>query len=106
MKKDNVVSLKKPGENSDTLTELLRDGARTLLFEAVQAELAEFLSQYQAVRDARGRQCVVRNGYLRVIVKSGVSAHESSGGLVNFLHLDSISKFDSCNHLRQVVKPA
>ena len=64
MKKDNVVSLKKPGENSDTLTELLRDGARTLLFEAVQAELAEFLSQYQAVRDARGRQCVVRNGYL------------------------------------------
>ena len=31
MKKDNVVSLKKPGENSDTLTELLRDGARTLL---------------------------------------------------------------------------
>ena len=55
MKKDNVVSLKKPGENSDTLTELLRDGARTLLAEAVQAELAEFLSQYQAVRDARGR---------------------------------------------------
>ena len=64
MTKDNVVSLKKPGENADTLTELLRDGARTLLFEAVQAELAEFLSQYQAKRDERSRQCVVRNGYL------------------------------------------
>ena len=64
MKKDNVVSLKKPGENSDALTELLREGARTLLFEAVQAELIDFLSAYQTECDEQGRQCVVRNGYL------------------------------------------
>ena len=64
MKKDTVVSLKKPAANSDALTELLRDGARALLAEAAQAELTEFLSQYQPARDARGRQCVVRNGYL------------------------------------------
>ena len=38
---DIVVSLKKPGEHSATLTALLRDGARALLAEAVQAALAE-----------------------------------------------------------------
>ena len=42
----------------------------------------------------------------RVIVKSGVSAPESSGDLVNFFHLDSISEFNSCHHLCQVVKAA
>ena len=64
MKKDTVVSLKKPVEESDPLTGLLRAGAQQLLCEAVAAELAEYLSQYQAERDAGGRRCVVRNGYL------------------------------------------
>ena len=64
MKKDTVVSLKKPVEESDPLTGLLREGARQLLHEAVEAELADYLSQYQAERDAGGRRCVVRNGYL------------------------------------------
>ncbi len=64
MRKDKVVSLKKPEADPDTLTELLRAGARALLAKAVQAELAEFLLQYQATCDVRGRQCVVRNGYL------------------------------------------
>ena len=64
MKKDTVVSLKKPAEESDPLTSLLRDGARQLLHEAVEAELTDYLSQYQAERDSSGRRCVVRNGYL------------------------------------------
>ena len=64
MKKDTVVSLKKPVEESDPLTALLRAGARQLLCEAVAAELAEYLSQYQAEREADGRRCMVRNGYL------------------------------------------
>ena len=64
MKKDTVVSLKKPVEESDPLTGLLREGARQLLHEAVAAELAEYLSQYQAEREADGRRCMVRNGYL------------------------------------------
>ena len=59
-----VVSLKKPVEKSDPLTGLLREGAQQLLYGAVEAELAEYLSQYQAERDASGRRCVVRNGYL------------------------------------------
>ena len=64
MKKDTVVSLKKPAEESDPLTSLLRDGARQLLHEAVEAELTDYLSQYQAERDTSGRRCVVRNGHL------------------------------------------
>jgi len=64
MKKDNVISLEKPAENRDILTEVLQAGAKELLTKAVQAELHEFLSLYQDVTDELGRQCVVRNGHL------------------------------------------
>ena len=64
MKKDNVISLEKPAENRDSLTETLQAGAKELLTKAVQAEMHEFLSLYQDVIDEQGRQCVVRNGYL------------------------------------------
>ena len=64
MKKDNVISLEKPAENRDILTEILQAGAKELLTKAVQAELTEFLSQYQDVVDGQGRRAVVRNGYL------------------------------------------
>lgn len=46
------------------MASLLRDGAQQLLYAAVEAELAEYLSQYQAERVARGRRYIVRNGYL------------------------------------------
>ena len=64
MKNDNVISLEKPAENRDILTEILQAGAKELLTKAVQAELTEFLSQYQDVVDGQGRRAVVRNGYL------------------------------------------
>ncbi len=64
MKKDTVVALKKPVAESDPLTSLLREGAQQLLYEAVDAELAAYLSQYQDDRDAGGRWRIVRNGYL------------------------------------------
>jgi len=34
-----------------------------------------------------------------------IKKNQTSGDLVNFFQLDSISKFDSCNDLRQVVNP-
>ena len=40
------------------------------------------------------------------IVKSGVQANESSGGLVDRCHLDTILKFNSSNDLRQVIESA
>ena len=64
MKNDNVITLEKPEENEDILTRMLRQGAKDLLANAVQAELTEFLAQYQDVVDDQGRQLVVRNGYL------------------------------------------
>ena len=65
MNKNKIVTFKKPGEISeDPLTELLRNGARRLIADAVEAELQELLSQYFAFRNMQGHRQVVRNGYL------------------------------------------
>lgn len=55
MSKDKVISLDNPEGNTDVLTSLLRSGARDLIANAVQAELAEFLSQYKGMADSEGR---------------------------------------------------
>ena len=64
MSNDTIVELRKPQEARDALTEVLRSGAQRLIAEAVEAELAEFLADYQGQRDTQGRRAVVRNGYL------------------------------------------
>lgn len=46
------------------LDELVRRGARQVIEQAIEAELAELLAQYSNVRTLAGRQAVVRNGYL------------------------------------------
>ncbi len=58
-----VISLEKRGRFKDELTELLRTGARELIAGAVEAELAELLSEHAGRKLADGRQAVVRNGY-------------------------------------------
>lgn len=58
----NIVSA--PAEQiEDPLTELLRSGAKDLIKQAVEAELADMLSQYRDKKLPDGRQSVVRNGY-------------------------------------------
>ena len=42
----NVSKLVRPGTFTDPLTEILRNGARTLLAQAVEAEVADFLAQH------------------------------------------------------------
>ncbi len=78
MSKDNVIELKNPAvanEVRDALTEVLRDGARRLLAEAVEAEVDEFLQQHRYKRDAAGRQRVVRNGHLPArTIQTGIGA--------------------------------
>ena len=64
MSKDNVVTLQAPEGVADPLTELLREGAKRLIQQAVESELAELLGQYAEVQDDQGRRAVVRNGYL------------------------------------------
>jgi hypothetical protein len=50
----NVFQLSQPGTFADPLTEVLRNGARALLVQAVEAEVAALL---HAERGARGRKC-------------------------------------------------
>lgn len=67
MNNDNLIEFKTPVTPetfTDALTALVRQGARQIIAQAVEAELAEFLGQYQDLKDDQGRQAVVRNGYL------------------------------------------
>src|SRR5881398_2275456 len=63
MIQDNVVKLIQPAEFSDPLTEVLREGARALLAQAVEAEVAAFLSGHADRQTEDGRQRLVRNGH-------------------------------------------
>jgi transposase-like protein len=60
---DNVVKLIQPAEFSDPLTEVLREGARALLAQAVEAEVAAFLSGHADRQTEDGRQRLVRHGH-------------------------------------------
>lgn len=64
MTNDNVTKLVQPGAFEDPLTEILRDGARTLLAQAVEAEVAEFLGKHSELKTEDGWQRVVRHGHL------------------------------------------
>jgi transposase-like protein len=64
MSKDNVVAFESPAGIDDPLSDLLRTGARRLIQQAVEAELAELLNEHSDWVDDQGRRAVVRNGYL------------------------------------------
>ena len=53
-----------PVPASAALTDVLREGARRMLREAVDAEVHEFLTRHASLKDGNNRQRVVRNGYL------------------------------------------
>ena len=70
----NVLS--QPDETgTDVLTALLRNGARQLIAQAVEAELQLLLLQaHEEQRLPDGRQAVVRNGYLpERSIQTGIS---------------------------------
>ena len=56
----NVVSI----GSRDALTEILREGAQQMLAQAIENEVAEYLTRHADQRDADGRRLVVRNGHL------------------------------------------
>jgi putative transposase len=62
--KDNVIKLAQPGEFADPLSEVLRQGARTLLAQAVEAEVACFFMSHADKLTGDGRQRLVRHGHL------------------------------------------
>lgn len=61
MEKSTVVELGSAETGRDALSEVIRQGARRLLAEALEAEVESFLGEYQVERE-QGR--LVRNGYL------------------------------------------
>src|SRR4249920_4064132 len=64
MSDDNVVQLIQPGSFSDPLTEVLRNGARSMLAKAVEAEVASFLAKHADLKTDDGRSRLVRHGHL------------------------------------------
>lgn len=51
-------------EPTETLHEVLRNGAKQLLAQAVEAEVATWIDDRATITDEAGRRQVVRNGYL------------------------------------------
>ena len=49
----NVIKLAQPGTFTDSLTEILRNGARALLTQAVETEVADFLGRYADLKTRR-----------------------------------------------------
>lgn len=76
MKEDTVVALRQPGSFSDDpLTEVLRAGARELLAQAIEAEVATHIAAHSDLTDAEGRRRIVRHGYLpERDVQTGIGA--------------------------------
>ncbi|VVS95298.1 transposase mutator type [Desulfoluna spongiiphila] len=65
MSQTTLKAVSRPEENvTDPLTEMLRQGARKLIAEAVEAELLSMLEKSSNIRLHDGRRAVVRNGYL------------------------------------------
>ena len=58
-----VVPLRQPDAVDDPLTAVLRDGARRLLAQAVEAEAEAFLATMREVRLPDGRERLVRHGH-------------------------------------------
>lgn len=64
MNNDTTTGLEIPEDSpQDVLTEVLRNGAREMLSQAIEAEVAEYVAAHGHERDAAGHRLVVRNGY-------------------------------------------
>ena len=59
-----VIKLAQPGTFTDSLTEILRNGAHALLAQAVELEVTDFIGRYADLKTAAGRQRLVRHGHL------------------------------------------
>jgi putative transposase len=64
MNDTTVLQFSQPGAFADPLTEVLRSGARALLTQAVEAEVATLLARYADELGADGRRRLVRHGHL------------------------------------------
>src|SRR3954468_7986006 len=65
MEEDTVVALPRPGSGvmDDPLLGVLREGARRMLTQAIEAEVEAFLATHAGLVDQQGRRRLVRNGH-------------------------------------------
>ncbi len=64
MNNDTTTSIEIPeASTNDVLAGVLRDGARQMLSEAIEAEVADYIAAHADKRDDAGHRLVVRNGY-------------------------------------------
>jgi transposase-like protein len=65
MEEDSVVRLPRPGASvtDDPLLAVLREGARRMLTQAIEAEVEGFLTSHAGLMDEQGRRRLVRNGH-------------------------------------------
>jgi hypothetical protein len=52
-----------PAISSSLIDEIVREGARRMLAEALQAEVDAYIAAFADQRDEHGHRLVVRNGY-------------------------------------------
>ena len=65
MEENTIVAFRSPTDfQEDPLTEVLRVGARKLLAQAVEAEVAVFVEAHASLVDEDGHRRIVRNGHL------------------------------------------
>ena len=111
MREDTVVQLRQPGSfEDDPLTEVLRLGARRLLGQAVEAEVAGFVEAYAHLTGSAGRRRIVRHGHLPereiqtgigpvAVLSQGARPRRRRDGAADSLHLTDLA---SLSQARQV----
>ena len=65
MPENTIAKLPDPsGFSTDPFTDIIRDGARKLIEQAIQAELAVLMAAFSAEKLENGTSRLVRHGYL------------------------------------------
>lgn len=64
MKDSKTIEFKNLVGTTDILNNLIKTSAREMIAFAVEAELIEFMAQYAGLKNADGKQRLVRNGHL------------------------------------------
>jgi len=78
-----VLAFRQQFDERSPLDKLVREGARKMLQEAINAEVDGFIEQHQDRRDGQGRRLVVKNGSLPAReILTGAGAIEVSQGRV------------------------
>jgi len=66
MSKNKLIELSEQGDDqfSDPLTDLIRNGARRIIEEALEIEIEQFVERFRDLRTANNKRRIIRNGHL------------------------------------------